>query len=210
MQSFGNSSQLLGNTNPLVAQSIELGRPVVFVAIHYRLNIFAFGDREGEMNLELQDQRMAIEWVKQNISLFGGDPENITLAGQSAGAIYIHALLASGTEVSKVIMNSGSLYATPPQPDKRSLGLLGLIEGNLQLIEFERGNMNPGESEGSTVSGASTRNLVQSLKDLEITSKWMWEEPSLKNFQQVDKVFGKLQGLMIGDCQVEVSPCKLT
>jgi hypothetical protein len=48
----------------------------VFVSVNYRLNIFAFGDGRdgGEMNLALQDQRLAIEWVIGNIAGFGGDP----------------------------------------------------------------------------------------------------------------------------------------
>lgn len=57
-----------------MAQSIELGKPIVLVTIHYRLNIFGFGDQEGELNLGLQDQRVSIEWVKRYIKDFGGDP----------------------------------------------------------------------------------------------------------------------------------------
>jgi len=58
----------------LVAESIKKGKPVIFVAVNFRLNIFAFGDGNGEVNLALQDQRLAIRWVTENISAFGGDP----------------------------------------------------------------------------------------------------------------------------------------
>ena len=52
----------------------------------YRLNIFGFpGNPAGPNNLGLQDQRLATEWVRDNIAGFGGDPSRITLFGQSAG-----------------------------------------------------------------------------------------------------------------------------
>lgn len=72
----------------------------VFVAIGYRLNIFGFFSGEdlkqesgdGSVgNYGLWDQRVAMEWVHENISAFGGDPNNVTLAGRSAGAYGVHA-----------------------------------------------------------------------------------------------------------------------
>lgn len=76
------------------------GLNAVFVAVGYRLNIFGFlagsalleesgGDAGG--NFGLWDQRAAIEWVRENIHHFGGDPEGITLGGRSAGAYGVEA-----------------------------------------------------------------------------------------------------------------------
>ncbi|KAH8900887.1 alpha/beta-hydrolase [Thozetella sp. PMI_491] len=63
---------------------------VVLVSINYRLSIFGFpGNPIGTANLGLLDQRLALEWVRDNIASFGGDPARITLVGQSAGAISI-------------------------------------------------------------------------------------------------------------------------
>ena len=64
-------------------------RGVIFVAINYRLNVFGFfADNEHcGGNLGLYDQYTAIEWVRQNIAGFGGNPDNITLMGQSAVAV---------------------------------------------------------------------------------------------------------------------------
>ncbi|KAK5165388.1 uncharacterized protein LTR77_008917 [Saxophila tyrrhenica] len=60
----------------------------IVVTINYRLNIFGFPNAAGldDQNLGILDQRMALEWVRDNIEAFGGDPSRITLWGQSAGA----------------------------------------------------------------------------------------------------------------------------
>ena len=63
----------------------------VVVSINYRLGVFGFmappaGTSGAGHVLGLEDQRLAMHWVKANIAAFGGDPENITLAGESAGA----------------------------------------------------------------------------------------------------------------------------
>ncbi|KAF4459812.1 carboxylesterase-lipase family [Fusarium albosuccineum] len=76
------------------------GLNAIVVAIGYRLNVFGFlagrelmEESQGTSggNFGLWDQRVAAEWVKENISLFGGDPDNITLAGRSAGAYSVEA-----------------------------------------------------------------------------------------------------------------------
>jgi len=61
----------------------------IVITTNYRVNIFGYPNARGlgnRTNLGLLDQRMAVEWVSQNIAAFGGDPEKITLWGQSAGA----------------------------------------------------------------------------------------------------------------------------
>ena len=69
---------------------------VVCVAINYRLGIEGFLPIAGAAtNLGLRDQIAAIEWVKRNIDAFGGDPANVTVAGESAGAMSIANLMAS-------------------------------------------------------------------------------------------------------------------
>ena len=68
-------------------------RGIVVVTLNYRLNVFGFiahpeitkENPEEPGNFGLLDQRCAMRWVKENIAAFGGDPENITIGGQSAG-----------------------------------------------------------------------------------------------------------------------------
>ncbi|TVY54096.1 Carboxylesterase patB [Lachnellula cervina] len=73
----------------LIARSqLDNGEGVVIVAVNYRLGMYGFlgGANDTIPNLGLHDQLMAMQWVQQYISLFGGDPEQVTLIGESAGA----------------------------------------------------------------------------------------------------------------------------
>lgn len=66
----------------------------VVVAINYRLGVFGFlYDEEQSMPLGIQDVILSFEWVRDNIRHFGGDPDNITAYGQSAGAYIIQLLI---------------------------------------------------------------------------------------------------------------------
>lgn len=59
---------------------------VIVVSFNYRLSVLGFpGNPAGTQNLGLLDQRLAVEWVRDNIANFGGDPARITIFGQSAG-----------------------------------------------------------------------------------------------------------------------------
>jgi para-nitrobenzyl esterase len=77
---------------------------VVVVSMNYRLGIFGFfvhADLAAESpqhaagNYGLMDQNAALEWVKRNIRAFGGDPDNVTLFGESAGSFSVSAQMAS-------------------------------------------------------------------------------------------------------------------
>jgi len=78
-------------------------RDIVIVTINYRLGAFGFLDLSGASDGRapgtgaegLADQILALHWVKENISQFGGDPENVTIFGESAGGMSVGALLAA-------------------------------------------------------------------------------------------------------------------
>lgn len=75
-------------------------RGIVCVTVTYRLGVFGYLGLEGisPANLGLLDQRAALQWIQNNISMFGGNPNNVTMVGQSAGADSIICLMvAEGT-----------------------------------------------------------------------------------------------------------------
>ena len=87
---------------------------VVIVTINYRLGVLGFlhlNDGAGSGNNGLRDQIAALEWVRANIARFGGDPGNITIFGESAGAMSVGTLLAVGRPgelFHKAILQSGA------------------------------------------------------------------------------------------------------
>ncbi len=87
---------------------------VVLVKISYRLGALGYlwMPERGIGNMGLEDQRTALSWVRNNIADFGGDPDNITVFGQSAGAQSIACLMATYREAPpfrKVILESPPL-----------------------------------------------------------------------------------------------------
>lgn len=95
----------------------------IFVGVNYRVAGFGFMGgaeilKDGSANLGLLDQRMGLEWVADNIAYFGGDPEKVTIWGQSAGSISVLNQMAlfggdatyNGRPLFRAaIMNSGSI-----------------------------------------------------------------------------------------------------
>ena len=89
-------------------------KDVVVVSIGYRLNIFGFfrhpNMNEQTGNFGLEDQILALKWLKKNIKYFGGDPNNITIFGESAGGAYVsYHLVSPASEglFEKAIIQSG-------------------------------------------------------------------------------------------------------
>jgi len=117
---------------------------VVFVTINYRLGIFGFlahpelsaeSDLKTSGNYGILDQIAALKWVKQNIAAFGGDPNNVTIAGQSAGSFSVNMLVVSPMAKGlfhKAIAQSGGMFGK-----ELMLGqtLQAAEEGGKQLTE---------------------------------------------------------------------------
>ncbi|KAK1827137.1 cholinesterase precursor [Podospora conica] len=81
---------MVGNTNTAFYNGKYLAdaEDIIVVTVNYRLNIFGFpGAPGGVQNLGLRDQRAAVEWVRDNIVSFGGDPSKVTISGQSSGGV---------------------------------------------------------------------------------------------------------------------------
>lgn len=96
---------------------------IVFVSINYRVGALGFIahpelTKEGNGssgNYGLMDQVAGLKWVKENISAFGGDPDNVTIGGQSAGSVSVYCLIASSAAkglFNRAIAESGGIFGS--------------------------------------------------------------------------------------------------
>jgi para-nitrobenzyl esterase len=109
-------SNRAGGPNDIVLS--DVGKQVVIVGVRYRLGIFGFlshrkltAEQGASGNYGLMDQVAALEWVHRNITGFGGDPHNVTIAGESAGSQDVSLMVAAPaarTLFQKAIMESGT------------------------------------------------------------------------------------------------------
>jgi para-nitrobenzyl esterase len=115
---------------------------VVVVTINYRLGIFGFlhlGEIGGEEyatsgNCGIQDQVAALQWVQENIAAFGGDPNNVTIFGESAGAMSIGVLLGFPSAQGlfhKAILQSGA--AANVHSSEKATKIAGHLLATLQV-----------------------------------------------------------------------------
>ena len=100
-------SNRAGGPNDIVLS--DVGKQVVIVGVRYRLGIFGFlshrkltAEQGASGNYGLMDQIAALRWVQRNIAKFGGDPNNVTIAGESAGSQDVSLMLAGARRTAAV------------------------------------------------------------------------------------------------------------
>ncbi|CAH0728598.1 unnamed protein product, partial [Brenthis ino] len=109
-----HSGAFSGGSGMMAMYSYLVRHDIIAVSFNYRLGALGFaclGNKEIPGNAGLKDQVAALRWIKKNIKKFGGDPDNITLAGFSVGASMAHLLsLSPATKglFNKIILDSGS------------------------------------------------------------------------------------------------------
>nr|CAD7431044.1 unnamed protein product [Timema monikensis] len=136
-----------GNINP--GHLLDLG--VVVVSLNYRLNVFGFLSLDGTNapgNAGLKDQSFALRWVQNNIASFGGDPDIVTIFGQSAGGASVHYQVLSPLSAGlfhRAISESGSAlnpWAYVDQTQERAFRLGSYLghetEDTQDLLDFLR------------------------------------------------------------------------
>lgn len=116
---------------------------VIVVSMNYRLGIFGFfahpeltqeSTHHASGNYGLMDQIAALEWVRDNIARFGGDPDNVTLFGESAGSFSVSALMASPRAQGlfrRAIGESGAFFS-------QTLDLASLADAEQADVAFAR------------------------------------------------------------------------
>ncbi|KAJ0422629.1 Alpha/Beta hydrolase protein [Aspergillus carlsbadensis] len=113
---FHGGAYISGAGDLACYQPLELARQgIVCVTVTYRLGVFGYLGLEGvaPRNLGLLDQREALRWVQSNIAAFGGDPANVTVTGQSAGADAIICLMAAEGSAVKNLFTRAILLSPP-------------------------------------------------------------------------------------------------
>lgn len=123
---YGGGFSSGGSACPIYDGEAMAKKGVIFVSINYRVGVFGFlahpeltkeSDGKASGNYGLLDQVAALEWVKRNIAAFGGDPNNVTIGGQSAGSMSVNCLVASPLAkglFKGAIAESGSLLVKNP------------------------------------------------------------------------------------------------
>ena len=147
---------------------------VILVTINYRLGMCGFlahplltaeNDGKGSGNYGLLDQLAALKWVKRNISAFGGNPDNITVMGQSAGAGSVQALISSPLTkglIQRAIIQSGG-------------GLGGIISAK-SLKEAEKQGSDMWKAAG--ISTLEEMRAYPAEKFQEVLMKYMQQQKS--------------------------------
>ncbi|KAF9775497.1 hypothetical protein IL306_006414 [Fusarium sp. DS 682] len=116
---------------------------IVVVTINYRMNIFGFPETydlpKGKWNLGYLDQRLALNWVQDNIAAFGGDPKKVTIFGESAGAGSVDDLITAPPDpipfrAAILQSGSGSTNVTPTGSWKNATKLAGCDKSDFDKV----------------------------------------------------------------------------
>ena len=138
-----------GSSSDAIFDGESLARHgVVLVSANYRLGIFGFYEHpeltaeskhHASGNYGLMDQVAALKWVEQNIARFGGDPRNVTIFGESAGALDINVLMTSPLTkglYARLIGESGPVVEPPSlaEGEKKGLSVAASLADSLKAM----------------------------------------------------------------------------
>lgn len=199
---FGGAFVMGGQDVPyqIPTQWVERSQDHIVITFNYRLNIFGFPNAAGlplgQRNLGLLDQRLAVQWVHDNIAAFGGDPNRITLWGQSAGAIsagYYQYAYPRDSLITGVIMDSGNEMLSSPlfdDPDNtnftyvaRRFGCAATIvtkEAKSQQEREERGRHELECMRGGNVSAQAITDFIRD-RDEALKVPYIFFAPQVDN-----------------------------
>ncbi|KAL2862829.1 Alpha/Beta hydrolase protein [Aspergillus lucknowensis] len=121
---MGSGADERYNMSAIVANAHRIGKPFIGVTLNYRLSAWGYlGSKEvsasGNTNLGLRDQRLALQWIQENIAAFGGDPDKVTIFGESAGGMSVgsHLIAYGGRDDGlfrgAIMESGGSINAAP-------------------------------------------------------------------------------------------------
>jgi para-nitrobenzyl esterase len=175
---------------------------VIVVNMNYRLGVMGFfahpelaaeSPDHSSGNYGLLDQMAGLKWVQQNIALFGGDPANVTLFGESAGSVDATTLMTSPLAkglFGRVIAESGPAFGLGPPLTLSQAETVGKAAGPLSNLRQMR---------AEEVAKLDARIVVSRFKDFDpngsIVDGWLLPQPPAKafasgNIQKVDLLAG--------------------
>jgi len=139
-----------GHSKELIGNEIVIKENCIYISINYRLGIFGFNNlpalqtKAGSTgNYALLDMAKALDWIKANVSRFGGNPNNVTLTGFSAGGRDVMAMLISPLFANKfekaIVFSGGMTLASKEDGIKRIASALAplAVEDNVAKTEEE-------------------------------------------------------------------------
>lgn len=115
--------------------------------------------------------------------------DNITLAGESAGGVYVHAHTIVGTPVQRAILQSGSLFLSPPMQLKSGKVMIDGLSKRVQ------------QKEGCSLEEAPTESLLRHMHESGVSSLWLQAADGLEGWQKKKE---QIESLMVGDCEYDV------
>jgi para-nitrobenzyl esterase len=147
---YGGGFRAGGTSEPRQDGEVLAHHDVVVVAMNYRLGIFGFfassqlaaeSPHHAAGNYGLMDINASLDWVQKNIANFGGDPNNVTIMGQSAGSLAVSLLMASPLSQGKferAIGQSGAEFGTF---ETKSLDFLEAADDKFAKAAFGTSNL---------------------------------------------------------------------
>ncbi|MGY0500497.1 carboxylesterase/lipase family protein [Nocardia sp. FBN12] len=137
------------NAKPIYDGTAFARDGVIMVGINYRLGVSGFAEIAGApSNRGLHDQIFALRWVRENIAAFGGDPGNVTIFGESAGAMSVAALIAAPQTAGlfrRAIMQSGNGVVAADPEDARKVSAALAAELGISPTAADFGKLGPAE-----------------------------------------------------------------
>jgi para-nitrobenzyl esterase len=175
-----------GTRGPELEGTSMAEKGVVVVTVNYRLNIFGFlahpelsaeTSYKGSGNYGFMDQQFALQWVKNNIVAFGGDPNRITIAGESAGARSVHTLTTSPLSkdlIAGAIGSSGGVNPVFSLKTAEEIGVLTLKKlGYNSIAELRK---------------ASTEDIIKIYNSAEAAKLINPYQPTLDNYVILEEI----------------------
>ena len=201
---------------------MALHEDVVWITLNHRLNILGYLDMssfdkkyENSVNAGIADLVQALIWIRENIAAFGGDPQNVTIMGQSGGGRKVTTLLQSPAAAGlfhKAILQSGTSEWNPVSSEHHRkliitiLGELSLKEGDYEKLErvpypalaraYRRARQTLNDQDGTRLSAPGEFTPTK--------NGWFLGAPPFHGFSDYAKTVPILMGSVL--CEVGSSP----